>query len=117
LTWLVADVFTRCASSSLQHAGALCVPLQVQALGLLGDPATLGERTTEHLCQDALRPVAEDERRERFSFALASALGLSTQAQQSLLYSQSTAERLHAAEQVLLEWRSHLAACKSLHDL
>ncbi|KAI7837942.1 hypothetical protein COHA_008248 [Chlorella ohadii] len=90
---------------------------QVQALGLLGDPDTLEERTTEHLCQDALRPVAEDERRERFSFALASALGLSAQAQQNLLYSQSTAERLHAAEEVLLEWRSRLAACKSLHDL
>lgn len=34
--------------------------------------------------------MAEDERRERFSFALASALGLSTQAQQSLLYSQAS---------------------------
>lgn len=30
---------------------------------------------------------------------------------------QSTAERLHAAEEVLLQWRGHLAACKSLHDL
>lgn len=112
---------------------------------------------------DAVRPVGEDERRERWSFALASALGMSPGQQQQLLYSQvggrplcraghclltacclsmpmcarvcegaqvcaapgptpmcslqSTAERLHAVEQVLLEWRGHLAACSSLHNL
>ncbi|PSC70354.1 serine threonine kinase isoform A [Micractinium conductrix] len=53
-----------------------------------GDPATLGQRTREHLCQDALRSVGEDGRRERFSFALASALATCTEWQQQQLCSQ-----------------------------
>lgn len=38
-------------SSRCKLCGLLRLPLQVQALGLLGDPATLEQRTTEHLCQ------------------------------------------------------------------
>ncbi len=64
---------------------------------------------------DALRPVAEDERRERFSFALASALGLSAQAQQNLLYSQASCRGLYQAQWLLLLGRRHQLLCLSLH--
>lgn len=43
-----ASVHTLRVISRSQH---LAAALQVQALGLLGDPDTLEERTTEHLCQ------------------------------------------------------------------
>lgn len=109
---------------------------------------------------DALRQVGEDERRERFSFALARTLDLGPEGLQQLLYTQvgagmcccllgwaasraawgtggarcgvgllqrpltfrtplllqSTAERLRAAEALILEGRNYLAARSTLRD-
>lgn len=108
--------------------------------------------TTPHT--DALRQVGEDERRERFSFALARTLDLGPEKLQQLLYTQvgagwlgagwlgagwwrrlrcgatraltalprrlrraqSTAERLRAAEALILEGRNYLAARSTLRD-
>ena len=60
--------------------------------------------------------MSEDERRERFSFALARCLDFSQERLQALLYCTSTAERLRAAEALVLEGRSYLAARSTLKD-
>ena len=85
--------------------------------GLLGDEATVAERTTEHLCSDALREVGEDLRRERFSFALVRTLDLGPERMQQFLDMRDSAERLRAAEELILEGRSYLAARSTLRDL
>ena len=85
--------------------------------GLLGDEATAAERTQSYICSDALRDVAEEERRERFSFAVARTLDLGQPGLQAALYCESTAERLAEAEAVVVEGRNYLAARSSLKDL
>lgn len=67
-------------------------------------------------CADALRPVSDAERRERFSFALARTLDFGPERLQELMYSKSTAERLRAAEALVLEGRAYLAARSTLRD-
>ena len=67
-------------------------------------------------CADALRQATEDERRERFSFALARTLDMGPERLQQLLYSRSTGERLRAAEALVLEGRAYLAARSTLRD-
>lgn len=89
----------------------------VQMAGLLGEEATMAERTTEYLCSDALRQVDDAERRERFSFALARSLDFEPQRLQELLNSRDTGERLRAAEELILEGRSYLAARSTLRDM
>ncbi|KAL4448385.1 hypothetical protein ABPG75_005604 [Micractinium tetrahymenae] len=89
----------------------------VQMAGLLGEEATMAERTTEYLCSDALRQVDEAGRRERFSFALARTLDFGPQRLQELLNSQDTGERLRAAEELILEGRNYLAARSTLRDM
>ncbi|KAL4433228.1 hypothetical protein ABPG77_003276 [Micractinium sp. CCAP 211/92] len=89
----------------------------VQMAGLLGEEATMAERTTEYLCSDALRQVDDAERRERFSFALARGLDFGPQRLQELLNSRDTGERLRAAEELVLEGRSYLAARSTLRDM
>lgn len=70
-----------------------------------------------HPHTDALRQeFTEDERQERFSFALARTLDMGPERLQQLLYSRSTGERLRAAEQLVLEGRAYLAARSTLRD-
>lgn len=89
----------------------------VEVAGLLGDAQTMAERTTEYLCSDALREVSDNERRERFSFALSRTLDFGPERLQHLLYTQDTAERLRAVEEHLLEGRAYLAARSTLRDM
>lgn len=89
----------------------------VQAAGLLGDEQTMAERTTEYVCSDALRRVSEDERRERFSFALARKLDLGQEELQQLMYSQDTSERLRVVEEHMTKGRAYLAARSTLRDM
>ncbi|KAL4857698.1 hypothetical protein ACK3TF_002126 [Chlorella vulgaris] len=89
----------------------------VQAAGLLGDEQTMAERTTEYVCSDALRQVSEDERRERFSFALARKLDLGQEELQQLMYSQDTSERLRVVEEHMIKGRAYLAARSTLRDM
>lgn len=66
---------------------------------------------------DALRQdYSEAERRERFSFALARTLDMGPERMQQLLYTRSTAERLRASEELVLEGRAYLAARSTLRD-
>lgn len=60
--------------------------------------------------------MSDAERRERFSFALARTLDFGPERLQGLLYSQSTAERLRAAEALVLEGRAWLAARSTLRE-
>jgi hypothetical protein len=90
---------------------------QMGLMGLAPEGGGAREGASEHICSDAAREVCDAERRERLSFALLGALDAEEAARLEALLSRSTAERLRAIEQAVLEGRAHLAARSSLRDM
>ncbi|KAL0022923.1 hypothetical protein WJX77_008050 [Trebouxia sp. C0004] len=86
-------------------------------VGLLGASETAHDRLTEYFTGQSVDEPTEAQRHERFSFAVARTLDMPDEQLQELLVMTSTAQRLAAMYDALIDGRGYLAARSTLKDM